>query len=122
MPLSNAQIGYIAVGAAGVLLIAYFAHLSVPEEGKTQPRYDYPGEIVMAGLSAEAMEVIDTGDHYFHPNMCHANQGLIFLPHRYPTISGANITTLIHRGLTPLRRQAPQDADWIFAPPGENMW
>ncbi len=120
MRLSNAQIGCLLAGVAGVTVLVYFAHLGVDDSGKSQPRYE--GQLATAGLFNAVIDSLDTGDHYFHPNMCVPGQTQIFTPHRYPSVSGGNITALIHHGLTPLNRQAPQDSDWINRPPADVMW
>jgi hypothetical protein len=41
------------------------------------------------------------------------------LPHRYPTVSGTNISTLIHRGYSPLMVPAKRDYAWLVNPPSE---
>jgi hypothetical protein len=119
--LTRAELCVIAGGAAITVLIAYLGMRKVDTNGQTQPRYE--GEAVMAGLSG-AMSVFDhlnEGDHYFHPGYCVDNQTQVFIPHRYPTISGGNITALIHNGFDAMRRQAPQDADWMNSPPGSEV-
>lgn len=120
MRVSNGQVACLLAAVAGVAVLVYFAHLATEDNGKNQPRYE--GRLGTAGLFNVIVDSMDTGDHYFHPNMCHLGQTQIFLPHRYPQISGGNITALIHKGFEPMRRKAPQDADWIEHPPGTEMW
>lgn len=120
MQFNDKQLTMLAVGAAVVAVIALYAHLSVDDGGKGQPRYE--GEAALAGIGGAVITALDTGDHYFHPNHCIPGQTQIFTAHRYPAISGGNITALIHNGFDAMRRRAPQDADWIEQPPGNVMW
>jgi hypothetical protein len=121
MLLNEKDLSFIAIGAIAVFVLSYCAHQNSDDGGKGQPRYD--GELAGAGLfGAMVIDALDTGDHYFHPASCIPGQQQVFTPHRYPTISGGNITALIHQGMDAMRRQAPQDSDWIERPPGEEMW
>jgi hypothetical protein len=121
MPLNDKDLSFIAIGAIVVFVLSYCAYQNSDDNGKTQPRYD--GELATAGqFGAMVIDSLDTGDHYFHPNMLYPGQQQVFTAHRYPVISGGNITALIHQGMDAMRRQAPQDADWIERPPGEVMW
>lgn len=122
MRLSEKEVGFIIAGAALVTAICYYAHFwCVDESGKSQPRHQ--GEFGTAGLfGAFIIDSLDTGNHYFHPNMCYPGQTQVFTPHRYPQVTGGNITALIHQGMDAMRRKAPQDSDWIERPPGDEMW
>ncbi len=120
MRLNEHDLGLIAVGATLVLLIGFVAYVEMDTGDKSQPRYE--GALATAGLSGVVIDQLDTGDHYFHPNYCTRGQTQIFLPIRYPQVSGGNITALIHRGFDPMRRRAPQDADWLERPPSEVMF
>jgi hypothetical protein len=42
-----------------------------------------------------------------------------YLPCRYPTRCGENITTLIIKGFDPLYANHPADQDWLYWPPSE---
>lgn len=117
--LSEKDIALLAVGVAVVVVLIYIAHNESNDKG--QPRYE--NTVVTAGMNAMLpIDRLDTGDHYFHPNYCVPGQTQIFLPHRYPSVSGGNISTLIHHGMDRLARRAPQDSDWIERPPAEVMW
>lgn len=118
MPLNDKELGTLLVGAAVVIVLAYIAHNESDDKGQQR----YQGELATAGLSGVVIDNLDTGVHYFHPNYCVPGQTQIFTAHRYPTISGGNITTLIHHGMDPLKRRAPQDDDWRIRPPAEVMW
>jgi hypothetical protein len=57
----------------------------------------------------------------FHPNNAVAGQGMMFARHRYPAVSGGNISTVIHQGYDALRKQ-PNDPGWFNCPPSESAW
>lgn len=118
MPLNEKQLGMLLVGAAVVGVLAYIAHNE--SNAETAPRYDSP--LAAVGVSASVIDRLDTGDHYFHPNYCVPGQTQIYTPHRYPVVSGGNISTLIHHGMDRLAVDAPQDNEWIKRPPAEVMW
>lgn len=63
-----------------------------------------------------------TEQEFFRPYHATENQQLGFTPHRYPSTTGGNISTLIHFGMSQLRLPAPQDNMWITRPPAEVMW
>lgn len=117
MHLDDRDKALIAVGVVLLGVLLYAAYTNTDRTG--QPRYEAP-----TGLTAAfgVIDSLDTGDHYFHPAHCVDGQGVVFTAHRYPYVSGGNISTLIHQGLDALRQPAPQDADWIERPPGEVMW
>lgn len=121
MRLDQKDITLIAVGLAVVALVCLIAHLQTDDAGKSQPRYE--GELALASLSgALVIDALDTGDHYFHPNHAVAGQQQVFTAHRYPRVSGGNITALIHNGFDQMRKPAPQDTDWFLKPPAEEAW
>jgi hypothetical protein len=112
MAINNNMLGFAIVGGAVVILLGYMAYLQV--DIKTYPDV----EIAAAGGLGNDPGF---GDHnYSTPenSLC----DVINLPHRYPTVSGGNITSLIHHGLSPLRQSKGMDQRWITRPPGEVMW
>jgi len=110
----------ILVGAGFVALLAYIAY---DQSDTPTPRYESATGITTGfNVIDTAIDALDTGDHYFHPAYCVPGQTQIFTPHKYPTVSGGNITTLIHQGMDRLSQPAPQDDDWRIRPPAEVMW
>jgi len=118
MHLDHKQLGLILVGAAFAGLLFYVAY---DQSDKGQARYQSPKGFAV-GLGFVAIDALDTGDHYFHPAYCVPGQTQIFTAHKYPEVSGGEISTLIHQGMDALRRPAPQDDDWRTMPPAEVMW
>jgi hypothetical protein len=101
---------FVVTGAALVVLLGYFAYLSV--DVKTYP-------------DVEIASAIDIGPAFMpseHMTPENSLVPMVNLPHRYPTASGSNITCLIHHGLSPLRMSKGMDQRWITRPPAEVMW
>jgi hypothetical protein len=111
--------GLIAAGGAFVALFAYMAH---NESNPMQPRHDETADSSVNPQLGFVIDQLDTGSHYFHPNHCIPGQSVRFTPHRYPTTGGAEITTVIHRGLSAMAKPAPQDNDWRVMPPAGVQW
>lgn len=79
-----------------------------------------PVETPLVSMAAQVDELIVDG--LFHPMLAVPGQQQIMLPHRYPNVSGGNISSLIHHGMSQLCKPAPQDTAWIERPPGEVAW
>jgi len=63
--------------------------------------------------------------HPDHPVVCgradhHA--GYTYTPHRYPRVTGGEITNAIHRGFSSMRVPNVADVQWLIAPPSEVMF
>jgi hypothetical protein len=118
MQFDHKDIALIAVGLGALVVIGYAARIKT-DTG--QPRYESSlGADLTTGFNV--VDRLDTGDHYFHPSYCVPGQTQIWTQHKYPTVSGGNVSTLIHQGMSALRRSAPQDDDWRTGPPAEVMW
>ena len=46
--------------------------------------------------------------------------GVVYTPHRYPTVAGQEITALINHGHATLKLPHARDIDWLTTPPGED--
>jgi hypothetical protein len=60
-----------------------------------------------------------------HPgHVCEPHHsGYVYTRHRYPRMTGGEITAIIHRGFAPMRvPQNTPDASWIVSPPSEVMY
>jgi hypothetical protein len=63
--------------------------------------------------------------HPDHPVICHRDDhhaGYVYTPHRYPRVTGGEITAVIHRGFSPMRVPNKADIQWLIAPPSEVMF
>lgn len=120
MRLDSRDLALLTVGAAFIIVLGYIAY---DKSDTGQPRYQSSTGIATGfNVIDTAISQLDTGDHYFHPAYCVPGQTQIFTAHRYPTVSGGGISTLIHQGMDALSVPAPQDDDWRIRPPGEVMW
>lgn len=74
--------------------------------------------LVPATLATEPAHPYQPGFHlYMQPHYdCAQN---VVMPHRYPAVSGGNISLIIHKGWDEMMRPAPQDNDWMVSPPSE---
>jgi hypothetical protein len=115
MQVNAKDAGFIAVGAAFAMLVFYVAYVNAG--GGKQPRYEESNPNL-----GYVIDHLDTGSHYFHPNYCVPGQKVVFLPQRYPTTGGPNLTALIHHGMDAMRKPAPQDDDWREDAPSEMAW
>jgi hypothetical protein len=121
MRLDERDWGLILAGAGFIVLLVMLAH---SRTNTGQPRYQQESA-AMASMAVTMLGIdgLDTGDHYFHPAHCVPGQTQIFTQHKYPVVSGGNISTLIHRGgFDRLAKPAPQDDDWLKRPPAEVMF
>lgn len=64
--------------------------------------------------------------HYFDPDtpmpLNPPNQQFTDCKHRYPTLTGSNISTLIHHGYSALMVPSPRDYDWMVNPPSDEFF
>lgn len=102
---------YIAVGAVTIVVLG-LAYVIYSNSGDNH----MGTEPALIGLDAQAE------DAPFHPTNVVPGQQQIYLPHRYPSISGANISCVIHNGFDSLRVPARQDTKWIEGAPAEVQW
>lgn len=110
MAITNDQAMAILAGGAAVVVL-YAAYSAV--DRKRMPRQE------IATVSFNAALDPCTEEEFFRPHHATENQQLQYTPHRYPNVTGGNISTVIHYGFSQLRRPAPQDAKWITRPPAE---
>lgn len=112
MAISKNEIGFVIVGLAAVVVFGYMAYMNVDIE-------TYPDVEVAASARLDAP--VGMADHeYVTPG--NSRVPVINMPHRYPNVSGGNISALIHYGMAPLRKRAPHDSKWIECPPAEVMY
>jgi len=107
------QVGFAVVGLGAVAVICYFAFM---QAGSPLPMPEV--EIASNGGFDPPMSIYE----HFDAKLTIDGQNLVKSRHRYPTVTGGNISTLIHRGFSQLRLPAPQDRKWMECPPAEVMW
>lgn len=112
MAISKNEAGLLIVGLAIAVVFGYIAFLSVDVE-------TYPDVEIAASARLDAP--VGMAPHEFVTSG-NSLTPVINMPHRYPSVSGQNITALIHYGMEPLRKRAPSDSKWIECPPAEVMY
>lgn len=131
---------WVAYGALGLLLAGVYATMRRTGGPGTDsaglvPRHENGNSSITSlsvGMSSPVnMLGIDSDGslswssrllHTFHPLdhlSSHADYKH-YVRHRYPTITGTNINTLIHRGYSPLMVPSNRDYDWFTRPPGDD--
>jgi hypothetical protein len=104
--------GIIILGALGVAAFSVSANA------------DYPAPAKQAAGDAD-LDPFEPHTLDGHPgHVCKPHHaGYTYTPHRYPRMTGGEITAIIHRGFSPMRIPAnTPDATWISSPPSEVMY
>jgi hypothetical protein len=114
MAINKDYIPFIVTGVAAAMLLGYFAYLNV--DIKTYPDVEIAAN---GGIGGQSLPHFGPTEHLDAENSL---VPVVNLPHRYPNVSGGNITCLIHHGLSPLRMSKGMDQKWITRPPSEVMW
>lgn len=118
-----AGIVILGLAAMGVL---YFAVNSTPNEDSVpqfQTEAQMMGLNVNAGIRLGAGTALDLRPecHFWSPdtNPRDANPpcGVVMTPHRYPSVPGGNISTIIHKGWSAMSQDAPSGNSWFQDPP-----
>ena len=112
----------VGVVAVGILLYQARNATSVPAGGVPQ----FQTEEQFNGLSLDVGGRVNVGtpldmsigEHFFVGGDCCPGQELRKPRHRYPMITGGNITAVINHGMTAMSLGSP-DNDWRVRPPSE---
>lgn len=144
MKLSERDIHIIILGVAFVALGGYVAitHTGAPGTGPSNKAPErekgvrasmnlslasVSANVNMLGIDANAGLTPESRlIHFFDPNggmrLNPPNQQYTNCRHRYPTVSGTNISTLIHHGYSPLMVPSERDYDWMVNPPSDSYF
>jgi hypothetical protein len=98
---------------AGLGVLLYFLTRQMSHD---QPRFG-PSQNVNAEIDFTTYMGGPKSDHFVAP-ADHQN-GVITLPIRFPHRAGHEISCVIHEGWSAMSKSAPQDSDWMYAPPSE---
>lgn len=104
----------MCLGAA-ILAIAVLAWAIYDTSGDNYKSIETP--LVSMNAQLDSMSVLSL----FHPDLAVPGQQQVYARHRYPSVSGGNISTVIHQGWAAMSKQ-PQDPAWFNCPPGEATW
>lgn len=127
MPLSTHDWGMIAAGGAFVIVLGMIAHQQSGEvivpEVQTEAQFSGLGLDLGGQLNLGTNLSLDRLLHFYHPGYdpWPGGQKLVTLPHRYPHVSGGNISTVIHRGMSAMCKGSPDNAWRIFPPSEEDL-
>lgn len=124
VPVDNPQIACLALfGGAAVALLWYAMQQTdrpVPNDqsesqmlGANAANPSLVGKLLNAGTVLDLRPEI----HFWNPGDYGEDIQPVYTPHRYPTVSGGNISTVMHKGWSQACRDSPQDNDWRIAPP-----
>jgi hypothetical protein len=114
------QMGGICVGVALAALLLYVAASESGGSAKT-PAYEGDTGSFFSGLDTMLCKA-DQGDQcsgYEWKVPSEYQTGYVVSRHRYPQLSGTNMTAVIHHGWDAMMRPAPADTAWIERPPAE---
>lgn len=100
----------IALGAIAVLAYAIYDNSGDNHQAE---------EPSLVGLNAFNDWLLCNG--FFHSSHCVPGQQQVYLPMRYPSVTGGNISCLIHRGYDRLLVPTFRDSIWT-TPPAEMEW
>lgn len=118
------RLALCGIGVVGIGILLYIAQESAGSGLKDVPKFET--EAQFDGLSADAGGRINagtpldlsTGIHFFVPGYCCPGQELVQTRHRYPLVSGGNMTAVMNHGMSRLCEGSP-DNDWRVQPPSE---
>lgn len=121
--MDSQRLTILGIGGIGVLILLWCAQraggglASVPQF-QTEAQFDGldtdVGQRVNAGTPLDLSSEI----HFFVPGYCCPGQSVAPSKHRYPVVSGGNITAVINHGMSRLCEGSP-DNDWRVQPPSE---
>lgn len=122
--MDNKRLPLLILGGGVVLIMLYLANDSASDNLTGVPSVQ--SEEQFGGLDADLGSRQNTGTpldldpslHFFSPGYMCPGQSQILTRHRYPIVSGSNISTLIHRGFDAFRQGSP-DNEWRVQPPSE---
>lgn len=129
MPKMNDRDWGIAI--VGALFVLGFVKVATDKSGGSpvptiQTSAQFGGLNVDAGLRYNGGTPLsmDPKHHFYYPGYDPepTAQPLVTMPHRYPLVTGSNISAIIHRGFDALKFSAPdpEDRAWIQYPPSES--
>lgn len=106
--MNNKDACYLIVGAAILGLLVY---VCMTETGVSAPR----SEATLAWNSP----LEDVPYAFASASQMVEGQSQVYTQHRYPAVSGTNISTLIHYGLSAMTNPHVNDLAWMYHPPAE---
>lgn len=115
---------HLALGGIGAGIVVIVLYLAMQSTGDSL--VGVPSVQTEAQFNAYGTDLMGTGTpldmspsiHFYDEGWNCPNQQMVPSRHRYPVVSGGNISTVIHRGMASLINGSPDNA-WRTTPPSE---
>jgi hypothetical protein len=116
----------VLYGLAGVGIIALLYMAQKADGGKLDGVPQFQTEAQFTGLNTDLGMRVNAGTpldlsaetHFFVSGYCCPGQSITTTRHRYPVVSGGNVTAVINRGHEAMIKGSPDNA-WRVTPPSE---
>jgi hypothetical protein len=115
---------FAGLGGGLILIMVYLAMQSTGDslvgvpEVQTEAQFSAWGDGLYPGLNPGTPLDMTPEIHFYDEGWNCPGQSLRKPRHRYPIVSGGNLTTVIHRGMSSLAEGSP-DNPWRVTPPSE---
>lgn len=112
------------LGSAIVLIVLYLAMQSTGDslvgvpKVQTEAQFNAHGDDLYPGMSPNTPLDMTPEIHFYDEGWNCPGQSLRAPRHRYPIVSGGNVSTIIHRGMSAFNDGSP-DNPWRVTPPSE---
>lgn len=119
----DARIALCVIAGAAVIVIVYYAMQQTGDQyvPEVQTETQVMGLGVQASMRTNPGTPLDTSYeiHGWFPGYdpVPIPQPVVDSPHRYPSVPGGNISTVLHNGWSQACKAAPAGNDWRIAPP-----
>ena len=122
--VDSQRLTILGIGGVGVLILLWCARNAAGAGLASVPKYE--SEAQFDGLDVDVAGRVNAGTmldvshdiHGFVPGYCCPGQSIGLTQHRYPTVSGGNLTAVMNHGMSRLCEGSP-DNDWRVQPPSE---
>lgn len=122
--VDSQKLSLVLIGGAGAAILLYLAQQSAGKSIAGVPQVQV--EAQFQGLNTDLGARVNAGTpldlsaetHFFVGGYCCPGQELKPTQHRYPLVSGGNITAVINKGFTAMSQGSP-DNSWRVMPPSE---
>lgn len=124
---SNKQAACIVFG--GLILVAlYFAVTNTAESPRRAPQYQTEAQVMGMGVASNmrmnygtplsmAPELHFWAPGFNDPGWLAEDHPVVPNRHRYPSIPGGNVSTVMHKGWSAFQEAPPANSEWFLNPP-----
>jgi hypothetical protein len=118
------------VYAVGFMAIVFGIFMFFYSGGQPQPLFKgAPNDTFFNGINDLSMvpeTLLDESiyphpyqEHHYHEYVAPVEHGHVFTPHRYPAVSGGNMSAIMHHGWSAVMKPGKSNPAWIECPPSE---